>query len=237
MATVKRITALTLGLLAALLAFAVLTFGASEAYGHPAKAPHGHAYAKNFYPAGYFAYAEPDGAKYLGFEKSYKETARGYVSYKKVKVNGRFYYRLTTYFTWPGGEVHKPVYAALHKYDDYGSERPAFRVYMTHKATGKHYWRRFEARGSEASNAVIVGFPDWPVYAGETLKWKLFSPDPTARFAYRVVPEGVVGVPYRKCGESVSYVTPGGGYTFKVTAYDAAGHIDRTPEQAGYYAY
>jgi hypothetical protein len=241
MATLKRITALTLGLLAALLAFAVLTFGASEAYGHPAKAPHGHAYGKNYYPETYFAYAEPAGAKYLGFERSHKDTLRGYTSYQRVKRDGRFYYKLNARFATFDGQrdrtVEKPVYAALHKYEDQGSERPAFRVYMTHKATGKHYWRRFEAWNSEPPNAVIVGFPDWPVYAGETLKWKLFSPDPTARFAYRVVPEGVVGVPYRKCGESVSYVTKGGGYTFKVTAYDAAGHIDRTPEQAGYFAY
>jgi hypothetical protein len=230
-----------LAVLAGLLLAATVVYGASEATAHPAKAPHGNAYQKNFYPEGYFDYAEPDGGGYLGFEKAHKETARGYTSYEKVKRDGRFYYKLNARFATFDGQrdrtVEKPVYAALHKFDDYGSDRPGFRVYMTAPGTGKHYWRRFEAWNSEPPNAVIVGFPDWPVYAGEALKWKLFSPDPTARFAYRVVPEGVVGVPYRKCGESVSYVTKGGAYTFKVTAYDAAGHIDRTPERAGYYAY
>lgn len=228
---IKKILA---GLAGILVGLAITT----AALAHPAPKPHGNAYQHNTFPNGYFDLYEPDGARYRGIN-SLEDQLRYYLGYKKAMVNGRKYYRITAVFRWvdPQGQDHiqtKPLYAALHKYGDPGSDRPAFRVYMTRNATGKHYWRRFEARGSVPPNTVIVGTPDFPVHEGERVTFKLFSPDATAKFMCRVEPLGVKRGPYRKCGKTVTYTVSGEPQIFQVRAYDAAGHVDETPAKVKY---
>jgi hypothetical protein len=226
-----------LAVLAGILLSATVVYGASEAAAHPAKAPHGNGYAKNYYPDGYYAYAEPDGESYLGLVNSLTTTSRGYTSYKRVTVDGRRYYKLAAYFTRGKERVEKPVLAALHKYDDYGSDRPAFRVYMTHKATGKHYWRRFEARNSEPPNTLVLTRPGFdPVVTADRVSFDLWSPDPAAKFVYHMVTPGSAPQQWTKGDVATVRVTEvdDGGEHLNARAYDAAGHIDHTAAYASF---
>jgi hypothetical protein len=242
-ASVKTALAFVLGLIAALLALTVLSFGATA---HPAKAPHGNAYPKNFYPAGYYNQAEPGGDNYLG-PGHINWQIRSYSSYKKVKVNGSFYYKLNARFFWYDGsedyEVRKPVYAALHKLEDYGSKRPGFRVYMTHRGTGKHYWRRFEAAGSKPPNTVIVSGPRYKKAGKITLVYfRMWSPDPEARFQFKATTPATLPQTWAdgrgKNGKTAELIITNPeevvGHGMKAQAIDPAGHADPTPTGASF---
>jgi hypothetical protein len=243
-ARVKTGLALVLGLVAALLVFAVLL---TPAEGHRAPKPHGHRYYSNYAPTGYYALYEPGGTRYLG-DDAVADAERGYTAYRKVKVNGRYFYKLHAYYRWVGadGKVYTATrthYAALHKFEDYGSDRPGFRVYMTSKATGRHYWRRFEARGSKPPNAVIVSGPRYEEAGSVMLVYfGLFSPDPTARFQYKATTKATLPQTWAagqgKNGKTAEIVITNPekvvGHGMKVRAIDPAGRVDKTPAWASF---
>ena len=243
-ARVKTGLALVLGLVAALVVFAVLL---TPAEGHRAQKPHGHRYYSNYAPSGYYALYEPEGTRYLGAGRM-NHAERGYTTYKKVKVNGRFFYRLNAYYRWIGadGKVYRATrvhYAALHKFDDYGSERPGFNVYMTHRGTGQHYWRRFEARGTEPPNTVIVSGPRYEKAGNITLVYfTMWSPDPAARFEYRGTTDHTLPQTWAygqgKNGTIAEIIITNPeeviGHGMQARAIDAAGHADPTPAHAGF---
>jgi hypothetical protein len=110
----------------------------------------GNKYSKNYYPNGYFKYCEPDGAKYYGLNKASKNSwcDNYYKEYTKKKFHGKRWYYVHVYYKWktPDGNIHRWndwYYCQYHKYDDPLHKRPSFKVWVTYKPTGNHYWEWF----------------------------------------------------------------------------------------------
>jgi len=258
----KKILAVIVGCVLAL-AFASAMSISSPAVAHKGGPEHGNTYGKNYYPAGYFSYCQPDGSHYYGKTKAAQRCERGYTGYAKQWKNGRAYYRVAVIYRWQGPESSEwhgatpQYYCQLHKYDDPDSKAPRFKCQVTNKSTGKRYWQRFDRYvppkppppDTTPPETWITSGDRYSVRAGTTITHHFRFSEDVAFSHYECRHWGYgrdatydeamgKGVPWHTCRTTYSYQV-GNEYhqTFEVRAVDEAGNADPVPAVDYFEAY